>query len=187
MIGFPAGEGIIEHHPATPERTLQHHPLHRRRFDPEPITQLHTTNLGTPSDIVTEYQHARHNVTALHVHMVFVTKYRRRVFTNPILTRCEHIMRNVCDELGATLDEFNGEADHVHLLITYPPTLAISTLAMRLKGRAAHTIRAENRLHISTLRMNGHLWSPAYFAASAGGAPLATIKQCIDNQARPTQ
>lgn len=135
---------------------------------------------------MTEYQRARHNVTALHVRMVFVTKYRRRVFTDPILTRCETIMRSVCDELGATLDEFNGETDHVHLLITYPPTLAISTLAMRLKGRAAHTIRAENRLHVNTHHMNGHLWSPAYFAASAGGAPLATIKQYIENQARPT-
>ncbi|MFJ2535767.1 IS200/IS605 family transposase [Microbacterium maritypicum] len=134
-----------------------------------------------------DYQRARHSVTALHVHMVFVTKYRRRVFTAPILTRCEHIMRTICAELGATLDEFNGEPDHVHLLITYPPTLAISTLAMRLKGRTAHTIRSENRLHISTLRMNGHLWSPAYFAASAGGAPLATIKQYIEIQERPTQ
>ncbi len=92
-----------------------------------------------------------------------------------------------CDELGARLDEFNGEPDHVHLIITHPPTLTISTLAMRLKDRTAHTIRAENRLHVNTHHVNGHLWSPAYFAATAGGEPLATIKQHIQNQARPTQ
>ena len=70
----------------------------------------------------------------LHVHLVFVTKYRRDVLNDPILTRCEQIMRDVCAGMGAELREFNGADDHVHLLVHYPPKLAISTLVNSLKA-----------------------------------------------------
>ena len=72
-----------------------------------------------------------------------MTKYRRRVFTDPILTFCEHTLHAVCAELEVELVEFNGEADHVHLLVAYPPTLAISVLAQRLKARTAYAVRRE--------------------------------------------
>lgn len=68
-------------------------------------------------------------MSLLHAHLVFVTKYRRRVFTNAMLTFIEHTLRQVCVDLDVELVEFNGEADHVHLLVAYPPTLAISVLA----------------------------------------------------------
>ncbi len=70
-------------------------------------------------------------MSLLHAHLVFVTKFRRKLFTDPMLTFTEHTMRTVCAELNADLVEFNGEADHVHLLVAYPPTLAISVLAQR--------------------------------------------------------
>lgn len=89
------------------------------------------------------YRRARHSVTLLHAHLVFVTKYRRTVFTDDMLTFTERTIGGACDELGADLVEFNGEADHVHLLVAYPPTLAISTLAQRLKGRTAYAVRRE--------------------------------------------
>jgi putative transposase len=69
---------------------------------------------------------------------VFVTKYR--VFNDAMLTFCENTMRTACAELDV---EFNGEADHVHLLVAYPPALAISVLAQRLKGRSAYSVRRE--------------------------------------------
>ena len=77
--------------------------------------------MTTPTD-----RRARHSVSLLHAHLVFVTKYRRKVFTEDMLTSTEHTMRSACNELGADLVEFNGQADHVHLLVAYPPTLAIS-------------------------------------------------------------
>jgi putative transposase len=80
---------------------------------------------------------------------------------------------------------FKGEADHVHLLVHYPPTLAISTLVHRLKGRTAYPVRREFTCACVRARMRGHLWSPSYFAVSCGGAPLSIIKQYIDGQARP--
>ena len=124
-------------------------------------------------------------MSLLHAHLVFVTKYRRPVFTDEMLSFCEHTMRAVCAELDAELVEFNGEADHVHLLIAYPPTLAISTLVQRHKGRTAHAVRREHTGRCVRARMRGHLWSPSYFAVSCGGAPLSIIKQYIDGQARP--
>lgn len=131
------------------------------------------------------YRRVRHSVSLLHAHLVFVTKYRRAVFTDDMLTFTERTLRGVCDELGADLVEFNGEADHVHLLVAYPPALAISTLVQRLKGRTAYAARLEFTGACVRARMRGHLWSPSYFAVSCGGAPLSIIKQYIDGQTRP--
>ncbi|GFG83268.1 IS200/IS605 family transposase [Mycobacterium paragordonae] len=130
------------------------------------------------------YRRARHSVSLLHAHVVFVTKYRRPVFTDAMLTHCENIMRDACTELGTELVEFNGEADHVHLLVSYPPTLAVSTLVQRLKGRTAHSIRREYTgtcVRAACADTSGR----RPISPSRGGAPLSIIKQYIDGQARP--
>jgi REP element-mobilizing transposase RayT len=76
-----------------------------------------------------------------------------------MLTRCEHTMRSVCAELDVDLIEFNGEANHMHVLVAYPPTLAISTLVQRLKVRTAYAMRrAYTGISVRT-RMRGHFWS----------------------------
>jgi putative transposase len=124
-------------------------------------------------------------VPSLHAHLVFVTKYRRPVFTDAMLTFTENTMRGVCALLDAELVEFNGEADHVHLLVAYPPTLAISVVVQRFKGCTACAVRREFTGACVRARMRGHLWSPSCFAVSCGGAPLSIIKQYIDGQARP--
>lgn len=89
-------------------------------------------------------------MSLLQAHLVFVAKYRRRVFTDAMLTYTEITMRSICDELV----EFNGEADHVHLLIA--PTLAISVLAHRLKGRTSHAVRRE----YTRICVRGSGWTP---------------------------
>lgn len=94
-------------------------------------------------------------------------------------------MRDLCTEMDCELREFNGENDHVHLLVHYPPKLAVSVLVGRLKGVSAHYLRKEFTGRVSRHLMHGHLWSPSYFAASAEGAPLAIIKQYIEQQKRP--
>lgn len=70
----------------------------------------------------------------MHVHLVFVTKYRHSVFSGQHVTRCEEIMRAVCEDFEAELVEFNGEANHVHLLVNFPPKVAVSRLVNSLKG-----------------------------------------------------
>src|ERR1700739_2490325 len=102
-----------------------------------------------------------------------------------MLTYCEHTMRDVGADLNVELVEFNGEADHAHLLVAYPPTLAIAVLAQRLTGRTASAVRRQSTGICVRARMRSHLCSPSYFAASCGGAPLSIIKQYIEGQARP--
>lgn len=64
----------------------------------------------------------------LHVHLVFVAGYRLGVLTDAMLTRCEAVMWDVCAGMAVELREFNGEDDHGHLLVHYPPNLGVSTL-----------------------------------------------------------
>ena len=102
-----------------------------------------------------------------------------------MLTQCEQVMRDVCEGLGAELAKFNGEDDHVHLLVRHPPKLAVSTLVNRLRGVSAHRLRQKFPARVRRYLWGDHFWSPSYFAASCGGAPLSIIKEYIDQQKRP--
>jgi putative transposase len=125
----------------------------------------------------------RHVAYDLHAHLVFVTKYRKDVFDDAMLQRCEDIMRDVCTGFETELRELNGEADHVHLLVHYPPKVTLSKLINSLKGVSSRYLRAEytdNRTGMGSV-----FWSRSYFAASCGGAPLSIIRQYIEGQKRP--
>jgi putative transposase len=117
--------------------------------------------------------------------LVFVTKYRRGVLDDEMLTCCEDAMRKVCGNFEAVLREFNGEADHVHLLVEYPPKVSVSALVNSLKGVSARRLRSQYTGRVNRARINGHFWSPSYFAASCGGVPLSIIRQYIEQQRRP--
>ncbi|HUY85660.1 MAG TPA: IS200/IS605 family transposase [Acidimicrobiales bacterium] len=127
----------------------------------------------------------RSSVTDIHTHLVFVTKYRRPAFTNSVLTRCEQIMREVCAGSRVELVEFNGEADHVHLLVRVPAAIALSNLVHHLKGRSSRLLRQQFSGHLRRYLWGGHLWSPSYYAGSVGGAPITVLRQYIESQGRP--
>jgi putative transposase len=132
----------------------------------------------------THLRHGRHCVFALHVHLVFVTKYRKRVFTQKTILELKEIFRSICTQFEAELVEFDGESDHVHLLVNYPPKIAISKLVNALKGVSSRLLRKAHP-EIASKYWKGVLWSPSYFAASCGGAPISIIKQYIENQKTP--
>jgi putative transposase len=132
-----------------------------------------------------DIRRGRSVVYTLHAHLVFTPKYRRKVFTDEILRRCEEIMREVCAKANVELREFNGETDHVHLLVHYPPQVKLSALVGSLKGVSAHYLSKEYPDHIKRYLWGERFWSPSYFAASCGGAPLAVIKEYIESQKRP--
>lgn len=132
-----------------------------------------------------DIRHGRHCVFNLHVHLVFVTKYRRGVFTKAILDELRTVFDCVCKDFEAELIEFDGEDDHVHLLVNYPPKVAVSVLVNTLKGVSSRLIRKSNHPSIKQKLWGGALWSPSYFAASCGGAPIAIIKQYIEQQQTP--
>ena len=133
-----------------------------------------------------DVRRGRSVVYNLHVHLVFTPKYRRGPFTGEILDRCQQIMAEICTDFGAELREFNGETDHVHLLVHYPPKVALSRLVNSLKGVSARRLRQEFPGHIRKYLWGQHFWSPSYFAGSCGGAPLSIVKDYIENQKRPT-
>jgi len=123
----------------------------------------------------------RHATYCLHVHIVFVTKYRRRVLGDLHLQAFRRIAEDVCADFEAELVECDGEADHVHMLITYPPKVQITRLVNSLKAVTSRRLRNE----FSDLRgaySKPVLWSRSYFAGSCGGAPLETIAAYVRNQ-----
>jgi putative transposase len=132
-----------------------------------------------------EIRHGRHCVFNLHVHLVFVTKYRRGVFTGEVLAELRGIFAAVCQDFSAELVEFDGEDDHVHLLVNYPPRVAVSALVNSLKEVSSRLIRKKNYPGVSKKLWGGALWSPSYFAGSCGGAPISIIRQYIEQQQTP--
>jgi len=126
----------------------------------------------------------RHVVSVMHVHLVFVTKYRKQLFSDDHLIELEKIFEKVCGNFGCIIEEFNGESDHVHILITYQPKVQISKLVNSLKGVSSRLMRAQFP-NLKERYWKGVLWSPSYFAGSVGGASLSVLKQYIENQSRP--
>lgn len=133
----------------------------------------------------TDLRRGRTCIFLMHVHLVFVTKYRRKVFTKQILNELRNIFTNICSNFEARLVEFEGEGDHVHLLIEYPPKVSISKLVNSLKGVSSRLVRKQGYPSVQNALWGGSLWSPSYFAGACGGAPLAVIKQYIEQQASP--
>ena len=133
----------------------------------------------------TDLRRGRHVVFNLHVHLVFVAKYRRKVFTKEILDDMRQIFESVCTDFEAQLVEFDGENDHVHLLVNYPPKVSISKLVNSLKGVSSRMIRQKNYPSIREKLWGGALWSPSYFAGSCGGAPISIIRQYIEQRNTP--
>ncbi len=120
----------------------------------------------------------------MHVHLVFVAKYRRQVFDGDAIQRLRPIVANVCADFEAHLIEMAGEDDHVHLLVEYPPKVAVSNLVNSLKGVSSRRLRKE-RPHIQKRDWKGVRWSPSSFASSCGGAPISIVRQYIEQQQTP--
>lgn len=134
-----------------------------------------------------ELRTGRHVVFTLHAHLVFTTKRRGKVLTPSHLDRLRAIFASVCTDFEVELREFNGERDHVHLLVFYPPKVRLSEVVNSLKGVSSRLLKKEFpeiASFWSVKKSRGVLWTPSYFAGSVGGAPLSVLKQYIENQSR---
>ncbi|MBF7689852.1 IS200/IS605 family transposase [Acinetobacter pollinis] len=125
-----------------------------------------------------EIRTGRHCVFNMHVHLVFVAKYRRDVFSKEILLTMQEVFKCVCIDSEAELVEFDGEHDYVHLLVNYPPKVAISSLVNSLKGTSSRILRKKHP-EIRNKLWGNALWSPSYFASSCGGVPIDIMKKYI--------
>jgi putative transposase len=123
----------------------------------------------------------RHVVAALNLQLVLVTKHRRGVLTGKHLDTLGQVFASVCPDFGAELVELDAEDDHVQLLVASPPQVAVTRLVNSRKGVSARRLRQRSRVRTH----REHLWSPSQFAASAGGAPLETLRAYIHQQRTP--
>ena len=123
----------------------------------------------------------RHSAYNLHVHLVFITKYRKKVLADNHRQYFKEVVAEICKDFGAELKECNGEGDHVHMLIQYPPTVQLSKMVNNLKSVTSRRMRA-NFIDLRAAYNKPVLWSRSYFAGSCGGAPFELIKQYIQNQ-----
>jgi putative transposase len=177
----PFGEGVVVDHPGAPKRPSERLTLDAGRVDAVAIPDQHAAEYSWSMRQEDDDRRGRHVVAALNVHLVFVTKYRRGVLPGKHLDTLGEVFASVCADLGAELVELDGEDDHVHLLVAYPAQVAVARLVNSLKGVSARRLRQRSRVRTH----REHLWSPSYFAASAGGPPLETLRAYICQQRTP--
>lgn len=118
----------------------------------------------------------------MHVHLVFVSRYRHQVFDHEARERLHELFMKICIDFEAELIEMDGGHDYVHLLVNYPPKVAVSTLVNSLKGASSRVLRKERPDIAKQYYWKGSLWSPSYLAASCGGAPISIIREYIEQQ-----
>ncbi|WP_370599140.1 IS200/IS605 family transposase (plasmid) [Plesiomonas shigelloides] len=136
------------------------------------------------NELLSDYLKKRHSVSKLVVHLVFTTKYRRKLFDGYMIQQLRDAFESACIKLECELLEMDGEQDHVHLLISYPPKLAISVMVNNLKAVSSRMVRQQNT-HLTRLSKSAVLWSRSYFACTAGGATIETLKSYVESQATP--
>jgi putative transposase len=126
-----------------------------------------------------------HYTYSLQYHLVVVTKYRKKCLTGAMLAELREICERQLQLKEGPLLEFNGEADHLHLLLELPPKVALSMAVNSLKTVTARLMRRDHAAYLKKFYWKPALWSRSYFVASCGGAPLAVIKQYVQQQSAP--
>jgi putative transposase len=130
-----------------------------------------------------DLRYERHSVSDLRIHLVCVTKYRGKIFNAESLNLIEKSFREVALKMNFQVLEFNGETDHIHVLIEYPPKLSISQIVNAVKGVSS---RRYGQAGFEKPYGKDALWSPSYFVSSVGGASLEILKSYIQNQKKPS-
>jgi putative transposase len=133
----------------------------------------------------TKLKSRAHCVYNLHAHVVFITKYRREVINADILQELHSIFNRLCVAKECELVEFSGEADHAHLLISYPPNVTLSKLINNLKAVSSKLIRQQFAEQVNRFYSEPVFWTQAYCIISAEGAPLEVLKTYIRSQEQP--
>jgi putative transposase len=134
----------------------------------------------------TDYNHGFRSVYRLTAQVVFVIKYRRKAINNEILARLKEILASTLTKWDSALLDFNGESDHVHLIIDYKPDIALSKLIANLKTVSSRLIRKEfPDLAAKYFYNKPYFWTGAYFVASCGDVTVEQLKKYVENQNSP--
>jgi putative transposase len=125
---------------------------------------------------------ASHAVYSLRLHIVLVTKYRRKTLTPELLEALQGIFEKILADWRCSLIEFGGEADHVHLLVAIHPALNIAGLINNLKSASSRRMRNRFADHLRNFYWKPYLWHRAYYVGSVGRAPLETVRRYVEAQ-----
>ena len=127
------------------------------------------------------YRKTSHSVYDVKYHIVWVTKYRKPVLLGEIAIRCRDLIRQCCSSLDVHILKGHVGKDHVHLLVSVPPTLSLSKLLQSIKGRSSRRMLDEFRT-LKRQFWGRHLWARGYFVASSGNVTDEVIAQYIADQ-----
>ena len=127
---------------------------------------------------MSDYRYGSHTVTRLTVHLVWVTKYRYKVLTGDIQKRCRELLIQVCDTEDVRILSGVVSKDHVHMHIEYSPSLSISELVKRLKGRSSRLLQKEYA-ELKKRYWGKHLWAIGYGAWSTGNITEEIVQEYL--------
>lgn len=130
-----------------------------------------------------KYHTGSHCKCLLKVHLIFVTKYRKKILVNLADETLKQIMFEVAQESDFTIEMMETDVDHIHFLIDYPPTLQISSIVNRLKSVSTNRLWKQFGAYLkNSYWKEKTLWSDGYFCCSTGDASTDTIKEYIEEQ-----
>lgn len=123
-----------------------------------------------------------HSVFNIQLHIVFVTKYRKKVINEAMLACIREVFSRVCEKNNCLLKEFNAEADHVHLLADFHPDRNLADFIGSLKSASSRIVRSEFKEVVDKVYWKDKFWHDSYCVVSCGGAPLEIVNQYIRSQ-----
>ena len=127
------------------------------------------------------YRKSSHSVYDLKYHIVWITKYRKKVLVGELAFRIRELIRQICKEQDVEIIKGHISKDHVHLFVSVPPHLSVSNFVKRVKGKSSWKVMSEFKT-ISRQFWGRHFWGRGYFAASSGNVTDEVIMEYIKNQ-----
>ena len=129
------------------------------------------------------YRKTAHSVYDIKYHLVWITKYRKKVLKGQIGLRLRELIRQICAANDVIIVSGSVQPNHVHLLVSVPPKLSVSKLMQLVKGRTSRKLMQEVE-SLNREFWGRHLWARGYFAASTGNVTDEIIKQYIESQGK---
>ena len=127
------------------------------------------------------YRKTSHAVYDIKLHLVWITKYRKPVLHGDVAIRLRELIREICKSMDVEIIKGHVSKDHLHILVSCPPNLAVSKLMQSLKGKTSRKLLSEYR-SLSREFWGRHLWAPGYFVASSGNVTDEVIARYIEMQ-----
>jgi len=127
------------------------------------------------------YRHGSHTVFSIHLHLVWITEYRKKVLVESVSLRVRDIIREICQGEGVDIIKGHVSKDHVHLFVSIPPQVTISRLVQRLKGKSSFKLMNEFP-HLRKMYWGRHFWARGYFCCSSGNITDEMIIEYIEKQ-----